>query len=49
MMEHTMYKPLGCMMGDTNLPGAFQSLMLCLFYKEVSEGWLSIYLDDLTY
>jgi hypothetical protein len=34
--------------GLTNSPATFQMMMNTIFQKEVSQGWLSIYMDDIT-
>ena len=33
--------------GLTNSPATFQMMMNTIFQKQVAEGWLSIYMDDL--
>jgi hypothetical protein len=33
--------------GLTNLPATFQMMMNTIFQKEVSQGWLSVYMDDI--
>jgi hypothetical protein len=33
--------------GLTNLPATFQMMMNTIFRKEVSQGWLSVYMDDI--
>jgi hypothetical protein len=34
--------------GLTNLPATLQMMMNTIFRKEVSRGWLSVYMDDIT-
>jgi hypothetical protein len=34
-------------LGLTNLPATFQMMMNTIFQKEVSQGWLSVYMDDI--
>jgi hypothetical protein len=34
--------------GLTNSPATFQMIMNMIFRKEVSQGWLSVYMDDIT-
>jgi hypothetical protein len=33
--------------GLTNSPATFQMMMNTVFWKEVSQGWLSVYMDDI--
>ena|SRR5258708_2261139 len=33
--------------GLTNFPATFQMMMNTIFRKEVTEGWLSVYMDDI--
>ena len=33
--------------GLTNSPATFQMMMNTIFRKEVAEGWLSVYMDDI--
>jgi hypothetical protein len=33
--------------GLTNSPATFQMMMNMIFCKEVSQGWLSVYMDDI--
>jgi hypothetical protein len=33
--------------GLTNSPATFQMMMNTIFRKEVSQGWLSVYMDDI--
>ncbi len=33
--------------GLTNLPATFQTIMDDIFHKEITQGWLKIYMDDL--
>jgi hypothetical protein len=34
--------------GLTNSPATFQMMMNTIFQKEVSQGWLLVYMDDIT-
>jgi hypothetical protein len=34
--------------GLTNSPATFQMMMNMIFQKEVTQGWLSVYMDDIT-
>jgi hypothetical protein len=34
--------------GLTNSPATFQMIMNMIFRKEVSQGWLSVYMDNIT-
>ena len=33
--------------GLTNLPATFQTMMNAIFAKEIAEGWLIVYMDDI--
>jgi hypothetical protein len=33
--------------GLTNSPATFQMMMNTIFQKEVSQGWLLVYMDDI--
>jgi hypothetical protein len=33
--------------GLTNLPATFQMMMNTIFQKEVMQGWLSVYMNDI--
>ena len=33
--------------GMTNSPATFQAVMNNIFYEEITQGWLKIYMDDI--
>ena len=43
-----LFKPMVMFFRLTNLPATFQMMMNTIFQKEVGEGWLSVYMDDIT-
>ncbi len=43
-----LFKPTVMFFGLTNSPATFQMMMNTIFRKEVTEGWLSVYMDDIT-
>jgi hypothetical protein len=42
-----LFKPTVMFFGLTNSPTTFQMMMNMIFRKEVSQGWLSVYMDDI--
>jgi hypothetical protein len=42
-----LFKPMVMFFGFTNSPATFQMMMNTIFQKEVSQGWLSVYMDDI--
>jgi hypothetical protein len=42
-----LFKPTVMFFGLTNSPATFQMMMNTIFRKEVSQGWLSVYMDDI--
>ena len=42
-----LFKPTVMFFGLTNSPAMFQMMMNTIFQKEVGEGWLSIYMDNI--
>ena len=42
-----LFKPRVMFFGLTNSPATFQMMMNTIFWKEVAEGWLSIYMDNI--
>jgi hypothetical protein len=43
-----LFEPMVMFFGLTNSPATFQMMMNTIFQKEVSQGWLSVYMDDIT-
>jgi hypothetical protein len=41
------YQPQVMFFGLTNSPATFQAMMNHIFQKEIREGWLVVYMDDL--
>jgi hypothetical protein len=42
-----LFEPTVMFFGLTNSPTTFQMMMNTIFRKEVLQGWLSIYMDDI--
>jgi hypothetical protein len=42
-----LFKPTVMFFSLTNSPATFQMMMNMIFRKEVSQGWLSVYMDDI--
>ena len=42
-----LFEPTVMFFGLTNSPATFQMMMNTIFRKEVTEGWLSVYMDDI--
>ena len=42
-----LYEPRVMFFGLTNSPATFQTMMNAIFAEELSEGWLTIYMDDI--
>ena len=42
-----LFEPRVMFFGLTNSPATFQMMMNMIFQKEVAEGWLSVYMDDI--
>ena len=42
-----LFKPTIMFFGLTNSPATFQTMMNAIFAKEIVEGWLIIYMDDI--
>jgi hypothetical protein len=42
-----LFEPTVMFFGLTNSPAIFQMMMNMIFRKEVSQGWLSVYMDDI--
>ena len=42
-----LFKPTVMFCGLTNSPATFQMMMNTIFWAEVMEGWLSVYMDDI--
>jgi hypothetical protein len=42
-----LFEPMVMFFGLTNLPATFQMIMNTIFRKEVSQGWLLVYMDDI--
>ena len=43
-----LFEPTIMFFGLTNSLATFQMMMNTIFQKEVEEGWLSVYMDDIT-
>jgi hypothetical protein len=42
-----LFEPMVMFFGLTNSPVTFQMMMNMIFRKEVSQGWLLVYMDDI--
>jgi hypothetical protein len=42
-----LFEPTFMFFGLTNSSAIFQMMMNMIFRKEVSQGWLSVYMDDI--
>ena len=42
-----LFKPMVMFFGLTNSPATFQTMMNVIFAKEIAEGWLIVYMDDI--
>ena len=42
-----LLKPTVMFFGLTNLPATFQMMMNTIFHREVAQGWLSVYMDNI--
>jgi reverse transcriptase-like protein len=42
-----LFEPMVMFFGLTNSPATFQMMMNTIFRKQVAQGWLSIYMDDI--
>jgi hypothetical protein len=47
LMLEGLFEPMVMFFGLTNSPATFQMMMNMIFRKEVSQGWLSVYMDDI--
>lgn len=45
--KYGVFEPMVMFFGLCNSPATFQAIMDNIFHKEVSEGWLGIYMDDM--
>ena len=43
-----LFEPTIMFFGLTNSPATFQMMMNTIFRTEVAQGWLSVYMDDIT-
>jgi hypothetical protein len=43
-----LFEPTVMFFGLMNSPATFQMMMNMIFWKEVSQGWLLVYMDDIT-
>ncbi len=43
-----LFEPTVMFFGLTTLPATFQMMMNTIFRMEVAQGWLSVYMDDIT-
>jgi len=42
-----LFEPMVMFFGLTNSPATFQMMMNAIFQKEIHEGWLIVYMDDM--
>ena len=42
-----LFEPTVMFFGLTNSPATFQTMMNAIFTKEIAEGWLIVYMDDI--
>jgi hypothetical protein len=47
LTQEGLFEPTVMFFGLTNSPATFQAMMNTIFRKEVAEGWLSVYMDDI--
>src|SRR5258708_10326373 len=47
LMPEGLFKPTVMFFRLTNSPATFQMMMNTIFCKQVAQGWLSVYMDDL--
>ena len=47
LMPEGLFEPTVMFFGLTNSLATFQMMMNTIFQKEVAEGWLSVYMDDI--
>ena len=45
--NHGLFEPTVMFFGLTNSPATFQTIMNTIFAKEIAEGWLIIYMDNI--
>jgi len=45
--EKGLFEPMVIFFGLCNSPPAFQAWMNHIFYVEIEEGWLIVYMDDI--
>ena len=45
--NHGLFEPTVMFFGLTNSPATFQTMMNTIFAKEIAEGWLIIYMDNI--
>jgi reverse transcriptase-like protein len=46
-MSEGLFEPMVMFFGLTNSPATFQTMMDDIFWEEIAQGWLKIYMDDL--
>ena len=46
-MSEGLFEPTVMFFGLTNSPATFQTMMDDIFHKEIAQGWLKIYMDNL--
>ena len=47
IMNQGLFEPTVMFFGLTNSPVTFQTMMNAIFAKEIAEGWLIVYMDDI--
>ncbi len=47
LMAEGLFEPTVMFFGLTNFPAMFQMMMNTIFRKKVTQGWLSVYMDDI--
>ena len=47
IMNQGLFEPTVMFFGLTNSPATFQTMMNTIFAKEIAEGWLIVYMDDI--
>jgi hypothetical protein len=44
-----LFEPTVMSFGLTNSPATFQMMMNTIFHREVAQGWMSVYMDDIAF
>jgi len=47
MTNEGLFEPMVMFFGLTNSPATFQAMMNLIFTSEITEQWLTVYMDDM--